>query len=73
MKIRYYTRRRFLKALGAGMASLTVPSWVAGRQRTANKPNFIIIFADDQGYQDIGCFGSPSIRTPKNTRPRMAR
>jgi len=27
-------------------------------------PNFIIIFTDDQGYQDIGCFGSPNIRTP---------
>ncbi len=26
--------------------------------------NFIIIFADDQGYQDLGCFGSPGIKTP---------
>ena len=28
------------------------------------KPNFIIIFADDQGYNDLGCFGSETIRTP---------
>ena len=27
-------------------------------------PNFIVIFADDQGYQDLGCFGSPNIKTP---------
>ena len=31
---------------------------------SAAKPNFIIIFTDDQGYQDLGCFGSPNIRTP---------
>lgn len=28
------------------------------------KPNFVIIFADDQGYGDLGCFGSTKIKTP---------
>lgn len=28
-------------------------------------PNFVVIFTDDQGYQDLGCFGSPDIRTPR--------
>ena len=37
----------------------------------AEKPNFVPIFADDQGYQDIGCFGSPTIKTPH--LDRMAR
>mgnify|MGYP002841535695 CR=1 FL=1 len=27
-------------------------------------PNFVIIFADDLGFQDLSCFGSPHIETP---------
>ena len=34
----------------------------------AAKPNFIIIFADDQGYGDLSCFGSKTIRTPNVDR-----
>jgi arylsulfatase A len=31
----------------------------------AKQPNIVIIFNDDQGYQDLGCFGSPNIKTPR--------
>ncbi|MEX0289949.1 MAG: sulfatase [Flavobacteriaceae bacterium] len=27
-------------------------------------PNVVLIFTDDQGYQDVGVFGSPDIETP---------
>ena len=34
----------------------------------AAKPNFIVIFTDDQGYGDLSCFGSTTIQTPNIDR-----
>ncbi|MGE3808882.1 MAG: sulfatase [Gemmataceae bacterium] len=28
------------------------------------KPNFVVIFTDDQGYGDVGCFGAKDFETP---------
>ncbi|MCZ6793178.1 MAG: sulfatase-like hydrolase/transferase [Planctomycetota bacterium] len=33
-----------------------------------DKPNFVVIFTDDQGYGDLGCYGSETIRTPRIDR-----
>ena len=45
----------------AALALLSTPARAA-------KPNFIIIFADDQGYGDLSCFGSKTIKTPNIDR-----
>ena len=29
-----------------------------------DQPNFVVIFADDLGYGDLGVFGHPTIKTP---------
>ena len=37
------------------------------KKEKERKPNFIIIFTDDQGYSDLGCFGG-EIKTPNLDR-----
>jgi arylsulfatase len=34
----------------------------------AERPNVVILFADDMGYGDLGCYGNKSIRTPNIDR-----
>ena len=34
----------------------------------APKPNFVVIFCDDLGWGDLGCFGNPILRTPNLDR-----
>ena len=41
------------------------------RPPLGKKPNIVVIFADDLGYGDLGCYGGRAIRTPN--LDRMAR
>ncbi len=51
------TRRSFLAAVAAG----------AAQPAATRPPNLVIIFCDDLGYGDLGCYGS-RIRTPNLDR-----
>ena len=56
------------------LVSAALPASLRGEARAADppaRPNFVIIFTDDQGYGDLGSFGSGKIRTPN--LDRMAR
>ena len=74
------SRREFLAMAGrmalAGAAAGTAAQSLscgaaAGRGEAPGRPpNIVIVFTDDQGYQDLGCFGSPDIRTPNIDRLR---
>ena len=66
------TRRSFLRQVGAAAAALTLSGSAFAKAAAATgkskKPNFVLIFIDDMGYGDIGCFGSKANRTPKLDR-----
>jgi arylsulfatase A len=49
-------------------ALLLLPLFLLLPVSQAERPNFVIIFADDLGYGDLGCYGHPSIRTPNLDR-----
>ena len=49
--------------LCASLALAADPSH-CGRRRTAAPPNVVIIFCDDLGYSDVGCFGAQGFETP---------
>ena len=75
MKHAKTSRRRFIQALGLGVAAVPLSRCrrlIAQEAKAAGpkapRPNLLIIFTDDQGYADLGCFGNKKNRTPRMDR-----
>lgn len=57
-------RRDFLKLMGISSALFSMSSCLKKPEISQDKPNIVIIFTDDQGYADVGCFGAKGFKTP---------
>lgn len=58
-------RRHFIKTATAGaIATSLVPAFNFAQESGRKRPNVVILFIDDLGVGDLGCFGHPRIPTP---------
>ena len=57
-------RSQTILRLAKGLLALTAVLALTSSVEAKRPPNFVLIFMDDQGYQDVGVFGSKTIKTP---------
>lgn len=58
-------RRRFLQVTSAALLATQIPGC---QLKNGRKPNMVLIFADDLGYGDLGCYGNQEIKSPNIDR-----
>jgi arylsulfatase A-like enzyme len=61
-------RRQFLQHSAAAAAALACARQGAGLEYPPKRPNFVVLFTDDQRFDTVAALGNPAIRTPNMDR-----
>ena len=65
MQTHQNTRRDFMRTTGAAAVAAGLHPTVGwGQSNRGRKPNVVVLFIDDLGFGDLGCFGNKRIPTP---------
>ncbi len=65
MKNQYsISRRRFIAAVAGQTALALSPNLFAGNKARPQRPNIVLVMADDQGWGDMGYYDHPVLKTP---------
>ncbi|MFH5806117.1 sulfatase-like hydrolase/transferase [Alienimonas sp. DA493] len=59
---------RSLSTTRSALLSAAFLAGLGGSVAAADRPNFVVIFTDDQGYADLSCFGGQHVSTPRIDR-----
>ena len=57
-------RYGFTCGLVIGFTYVFSAAWLHAADRTEAQPNVILIYTDDQGTVDVGCYGANDLITP---------
>jgi arylsulfatase A-like enzyme len=61
-------RREFIKAVGTGIVSFTMPGIALAAAAPSKRPNIIYILLDELGYFELSCMGNKYLMTPNIDR-----
>ncbi len=73
-----FNRRDFMKKMGLSVAAMTLQGCTSSETAEhslshkkpvgSKPPSILLIVSDDQGYNDLGCYGSSEVKTPNLDR-----